>query len=137
MQRLTPWFAAAWFFSLATVAGMVPLLFRHAPSPAIAGNLAAHLFSGETAVAAVCAVALLLLIQANKAAELMDKAGLATLLIVTGLLANLLVELAVAPRIVTRDNLALWHGVGSGLYVLHALCALGVWCLCLRQRSSA
>lgn len=136
LQRFTIWLAAAWLFSLVTVAGMVPLLFRHAPTPAIAGNLAAHLFSAETAVAAVCAVCLLLLIQANKAVELMDKAGLATLFIVAGLLANLLGELAVAPRIVARDNLALWHSVGSGLYLLHALCALGVWCLCARKAHS-
>ena len=34
-----------------------------------------------------------------------------------------LVELAVAPRIVARENLALWHRVGSGMYLLQWLCA--------------
>jgi hypothetical protein len=29
----------------------------------------------------------------------------------------------VAPRIVARENLALWHRVGTGMYVLQWLCA--------------
>ena len=35
--------------------------------------------------------------------------------IVAGLLAALLVEFAVAPRIVARENLKLWHSLGSDL----------------------
>jgi hypothetical protein len=39
----------------------------------------------------------------------------------------LLVELAVAPRIVARDNLALWHRVGSAMYFGQWVCALVVF----------
>jgi hypothetical protein len=40
-----------------------------------------------------------------------------------GLLLALLAEFAVAPRIVARDNLRLWHSVGSAMYLLQWLCA--------------
>jgi len=43
--------------------------------------------------------------------------------IVSGLLLALLSEFAVAPRIVARENLRLWHSVGSAMYVLQWLCA--------------
>lgn len=43
--------------------------------------------------------------------------------ILAGLLLALLVEFVVAPRIVARDNLALWHRLGSTFYVLQWLCA--------------
>ena len=39
------------------------------------------------------------------------------------MLLALLVEFAVAPRIVARENLALWHSVGSAMYLLQWLCA--------------
>jgi hypothetical protein len=42
---------------------------------------------------------------------------------VSGLLLALLSEFAVAPRIVARENLRLWHSVGSAMYVLQWLCA--------------
>jgi hypothetical protein len=42
---------------------------------------------------------------------------------VLGMLLVLLSEFAVAPRIVARENLALWHSVGSGLYLLQWVCA--------------
>jgi hypothetical protein len=35
----------------------------------------------------------------------------------------LLSEFGVAPRIVARDNLKLWHAVGSGMYLLQWACA--------------
>ncbi len=40
------------------------------------------------------------------------------LFIVGGMLLALLSEFAVAPRIVARENLRLWHSVGSAIYVL-------------------
>ena len=43
--------------------------------------------------------------------------------ILLGLLLALLVEFAVAPRIVTRTNLKLWHSVGSVMYLVQWLCA--------------
>lgn len=43
--------------------------------------------------------------------------------IVSGMLLALLSEFAVAPRIVARENLRLWHSVGSVMYLLQWLCA--------------
>ncbi len=43
-----------------------------------------------------------------------------------GLLLAMLLEHAVAPRIVARENLKLWHTVGSGMYLLQWACALAV-----------
>ena len=43
--------------------------------------------------------------------------------IVAGMLLALLSEFAVAPRIVLRENLALWHAVGSAMYLAHWACA--------------
>ncbi len=43
--------------------------------------------------------------------------------IVAGMLLALLSEFAVAPRIVLRENLALWHAVGSVMYLAHWVCA--------------
>jgi hypothetical protein len=39
------------------------------------------------------------------------------------MLLALLAEFAVAPRIVARENLALWHRLGSGMYLAQWLCA--------------
>ena len=39
------------------------------------------------------------------------------------MLLALLIEFAVAPRIVARENLRLWHGAGSVMYVVQWLCA--------------
>ncbi len=53
----------------------------------------------------------------------MDWAGGALLFVVAGVLLALLSEFAVAPRIMARENLKLWHGLGSGMYVAQWLCA--------------
>jgi hypothetical protein len=43
----------------------------------------------------------------------------------------LLIEVAVKPHIVARDNMALWHNLGSAFYVLQWLCAgKTLWALC-------
>ena len=46
--------------------------------------------------------------------------------ILGGMLLALLVEFGVAPRIVARQDLRLWHGVGSAMYLLQWCCALVV-----------
>lgn len=43
--------------------------------------------------------------------------------ILLGLLLALMIEYAVAPRIVARENLRLWHSVGSVMYGVQWLCA--------------
>jgi len=128
MQALVPklavWVAALWWGSLTTVGfGVVPMLFANLPSPAIAGNMAAKLFAAQSWVALVCGLALLLIFRSNWSSALINKAQSALVYIVGGMLLALLSQYGVAPHIVARDNLALWHSVGTGLYVLQWLCA--------------
>jgi hypothetical protein len=53
-----------------------------------------------------------------------------------GVMLALLAEFAVAPRIMARENLKLWHGVGSGMYLLQWLCAGAVlWKMTAHTRS--
>lgn len=53
--------------------------------------------------------------------------------IIAGLLLALLQQYGVAPRIVARQNLRLWHGAGSAMYLIQWLCALRVlWCTARR-----
>ena len=125
LSRRLPTFAAAlWWGSLTAVGFLVvPMLFAHLPSPAIAGNMAAKLFNAQTWVSTVCAMLLLLLSRSKKTGALVDWAPTALMFIAGGLLLALLGEFAVAPRIVARENLKLWHAIGSGMYLLQWLCA--------------
>ena len=66
----------------------------------------------------------------------MDKGKAAIIYIAIGTLLALLVELAVAPKIMARDNIALWHRVGSMMYLGQWLCASLVFGK-LAQRSRA
>jgi predicted cobalt transporter CbtA len=60
MARLPVWVAAVWWCSLGVVGFfVVPLLFSHLPTPAMAGAVAAKLFTAQTwVVQSVCAHAL-------------------------------------------------------------------------------
>jgi hypothetical protein len=54
------------------------------------------------------------------------------------MLLALLVEYGVAPRIVARENLALWHRVGSVMYFLQWVCAgLVFWKLASTAQGAA
>ena len=72
-------------------------------------------------------VVLLMLFRSNKALALADVAQAATLFVVGGVLLALLVEFGVTPHIVARDNLALWHGVGTAMYLVQWICAAVVF----------
>jgi Domain of unknown function (DUF4149) len=124
LAQLPLWLAALWWGSLSAVGfWVVPLLFAHLPSPALAGAMAAKLFTAQTWVALICGL-LLLLISGRKRPETQVKpAQAAIIFIVIGMLLALLSEFAVAPRIVLRENLALWHAVGSVMYLAHWVCA--------------
>ena len=126
--------AALWWGSLTTTGFIiVPLLFANLPSAALAGQTAAKLFTAQTWIAAGCAL-LLMLSSRSHATARMDWAGGALLFVFAGLLLALLAEFAVAPRIVARENLKLWHGIGSGMYLLQWLCAGAVlWKLTARS----
>lgn len=128
MRNLPVWVAAIWWGSLSTLGFfVVPMLFMHLPTPAMAGNMAAKLFTVQTAISTVCGLVLLMIFRSNKALALVDIAQSATLFVVGGVLMALLVEFGVAPHIVARDNLALWHGVGTGMYVAQWVCAAVVF----------
>jgi hypothetical protein len=118
------WIAALWWGSLTTVGFfVVPMLFVYLPSPAVAGSMAARLFSAQTAISVVCGLVLLMIFRSNKPLAPVDAAQAATLFVVGGVLLALLVECGVSPHIIARDNLALWHRVGTGMYIVQWICA--------------
>ncbi len=124
MRRLPLFAAALWWGSLTTLGFLVvPLLFVHLPTPAMAGGMAAKLFAAQTWVSVVCGMLLLMVFRSDKYPALINTAQTAMIFVVGGMLLALLVEFAVAPRIVAREYLKLWHAVGSGMYVLQWLCA--------------
>ena len=128
MPRLSIWVAALWWGSLSTLGFLVvPLLFAHLPTPALAGAMAAKLFSAQTWVSVVCGVFLLMTTRSNHALTggLIDSTAI--ILIIGGILMALLVEFAVAPHILMRNNLKIWHSLGSGMYLLQWLCALAIF----------
>lgn len=123
-SRLPILAAALWWASLGTIGFLVvPLLFAHLPTPAMAGRMAAILFTAQTWVSSACGLLLLLSSRENGAGGHENKVQAVTVFIVGGLLLALLAEFAVAPRIVARENLAVWHRVGSAMYLLQWLCA--------------
>jgi len=127
-DALPLWAAALWWGSLSTLGFLVvPLLFVYLPTPAMAGAMAARLFTAQTWVSLACGLLLLLLSRPRPDQGGAGPLPASRLFIVGGMLLALLVEFAVAPRIVARENLALWHRVGSGLYLLQWLCAVATF----------
>jgi uncharacterized membrane protein len=122
--RLSLWASALWWGSLTAVGfGVVPMLFANLPTPAMAGAMAAKLFSAMTWVSVLCGLVLLMGLKENKPLAFMNQGQPALVFIVFGMLLALLSEFAVAPRIVARDNLRLWHSVGTVMYIVQWLCA--------------
>ena len=123
-DRLPVYAAALWWGSLSVIGFMaVPLLFASLPSKALAGYAAAHLFAAQTWVSLACGLVLLLVYRQERALAPANRARIAIGFVVFGMLLALLLEYAVAPRIVARENLKLWHSVGSGMYLVQWLCA--------------
>lgn len=116
--------AALWWGSLTTIGFLVvPMLFANLATPAAAGAMAARLFSAQTWVSLGCAFILIIHIRTT-AQPTLDRRGQTDLMLVAAAaLLALLVEYAVAPRIVARENLKLWHAVGTGMYCVQWLCA--------------
>lgn len=116
--------SALWWGSLTAVGFMVvPMLFAYLPTPAMAGQMAAKLFSAQTWVSAICGVVLLLVSRPRREPHDARHSGSSMVFILLGLLLALMIEYAVAPRIVARENLRLWHSVGSVMYGVQWLCA--------------
>jgi hypothetical protein len=118
------WVAAAWWASL-TMLGfvVVPLLFVYLPTPALAGTMAGHLFSAQTWISMVCAVVLLALHQPSGR----QVRRWHTVCALVGLACAVAAEWIATPHIVARDNLALWHRLGSGMYLVQWLCAITIF----------
>jgi hypothetical protein len=102
---------------------VVPALFMQLPTSAMAGQMAAKLFSIQTWVALGCGMFLMLASRSGNEGEGLGWARGALSFITAGVLLALLIEFAVAPRIVARENLMLWHNLGSGMYIAQWLCA--------------
>ncbi len=128
-DRLALLAAALWWGSLTTVGFLVvPMLFANLATPATAGAMAARLFSAQTWVTLGCAFVLMIHIRTGAEGALKGKAQIDLMLVAAGGLLALLVEYAVAPRIVARDSLKLWHSVGTGMYAVQWLCATAlIW----------
>jgi Domain of unknown function (DUF4149) len=133
--------AALWWGSLTTLGFfVVPMLFQHLPTKALAGNMAARLFDVQTWVSVGCGLVLLLILrpkrienQPNTENDVKNDENIpladvfvaysAILFIAFGMLMALLVAFGVSPRIVARENLMLWHAVGSLMYLAQWVCA--------------
>ena len=129
MARALPvWLTAAWLMSLSTIGFLVvPLLFVYLPSPAMAGTMAAHLFTAQTYLSTACGIALLLAVRSQRCEIATTMAARVSVWILGGVLLALLVEVGVAPHIVARENLVFWHRLGTGMYAGQWLCALAVF----------
>lgn len=124
MRAWPLWVSALWWGSLTTLGfGVVPMLFARLPEKAMAGNLAAQLFSVQVMVSTVLGIGLLAASNMGTGVGLRARARAAQPFVLAGVLLALLVEFAVAPRIVARSNLPLWHAVGSAMWLLQWLCA--------------
>jgi hypothetical protein len=113
--------AALWWGSLTAIGFVaVPLLFATLATPAMAGQMAAKLFTAQTWVSVVSALMILMAARSGDEPARMDWGN------------GAIAEFAVAPRIVARQDLALWHSVGTVFYAVQWACAITVlWKLTL------
>jgi hypothetical protein len=130
--------AALWWGSLTALGFViVPMLFTHLASPQIAGAMAAKLFTAQTWLSTACAMLLFMVF--NKGGQDAPPLHMRSTIkfILAGLLMTLLVEFAIAPRIISAradgGDLRLWHGLGSAMYFGQWICAgFALWRLSLR-----
>jgi uncharacterized membrane protein len=115
---------ALWWGSLSTIGFVVvPLLFAQMPSKQMAGQIAAQLFQYQAYVTWAC-VALLLAIGFRLAAKDGQRFSIKkNTMLIAGLCFSLLVYFVIAPQILTRQNLKLWHALGTALFAGQWLCA--------------
>jgi hypothetical protein len=139
--KLTIFAAALWWGSLTTLGFfVVPMLFQYLPTKALAGNMAARLFEVQTWVSVGCGLVLLLILRPKRVENRINTensalgdvntplggilpASAAIIFVAFGMLMALLVTFGVSPRIVARENLMLWHAVGSLMYLAQWVCA--------------
>jgi len=96
--------------------------------------MAARLFAAQTGVSVGCGLLLLLIFGPKRTFPSVNGSFGAIGLVAFSMLLSLLVEFGVSPRIVARENLSLWHSVGSAMYFLQWICTgLLLWRLTARQ----
>jgi Domain of unknown function (DUF4149) len=124
MRQQAEFFTLALWWGALTVAGfgVVPLLFANLETPQAAGRMAAVLFSALDWLGWACAAVLLLIWRSSQPLDSAKHAKTATAMIAIAVCASLLSHWLVAPHIVARENLKLWHSLGSILYLLQWLC---------------
>jgi len=129
IDRLPVLIAALWWGSLSTVGCVVvPVLFTHLASPAIAGNMAGRLFSAQTWITLASGLLLLMLSRPRGSTVILPWAKTGIGWVAAGMLFAMLLEFFVSPHIVARDNLKLWHSLGSLMYFGQWLCsAVVMW----------
>lgn len=124
-NRLALLAAALWWGSLTTVGFLVvPMLFMHLATPAMAGTMAGRLFEAQSWVSLACGLILLMHARSQSEGRVAGGVQITLLVVALGLLLALLQQYAVAPRILARENLRLWHSVGTAMYGAQWLCAL-------------
>lgn len=124
-NRIGLFAAALWWGSLTAVGGMaVPLVFATLPSARVAGPVTARLFAAQNMLGVACGVLLLLLFKGGAAGQDASPRAQAVIFAAAlGVLLALLIQFGVAPRIVARQNLALWHTLGTAFLAVQWLCA--------------
>lgn len=137
LEQAPLWTAALWWGSLSTIGFLVvPLLFVHLPTPAMAGAMAGKLFTAQSWVSLCCGLVLLMLSRRGSLQGPVSQVPPTMLFVAAGMLLALLLELAIAPRIVARENLALWHRAGTGMVLLQWLCAWGTFWKLINKRAT-
>lgn len=138
LRRFSIFVAALWWGGITGLSFVaVPTLFAALGNPAIAGPVAARLFSLQCWAGIFLGLALMLVLRRQRKALPADAspqtvAALRALLITMGLVAlavllAMLQEFGVAQKIVsaraTGGNLRVWHSLGSVLVLMQWLCA--------------
>ncbi len=122
--------AAIWLGSMTAIGFFaVPTTFATLPELSMAGNLAARFFYGQGWISMVCIVLLVMFFRTSlrsagdpATGKKPDMWYFGALLL--GFFLALFIQQVVQPRILARDNLALWHNLGTALYVLEWACAV-------------
>lgn len=129
-QRLSLVVAALWWGGITALSFLaVPVLFASLGSPALAGTVAAKLFSFQCYAGLLLGLLLLIVLrQGRDRGTAPDAATLTTLgFVILAMMLALVQEFGVAHKIVTArahgGNLRLWHGVGSAMVLGQWLCA--------------
>ncbi|QHE85792.1 DUF4149 domain-containing protein [Hydrogenophaga sp. BPS33] len=129
-RRLCLLTAALWWGGITALSFLaVPVLFASLGSPALAGPVAAKLFSMQSYAGLLLGLLLLVLLRQGRASgHPPDAATLTTLgFVLLAMLLALLQEFGVAHKIVTArasgGNLRLWHGIGSAMVLGQWLCS--------------